>query len=318
MSRRWQIASACATALVIAGCSEPTPPATTPPASAGVEAHASFATPEDAADALAAAADQHDVTALRHVLGPGTEDLLDSGDPIADRAARDAFVTRYRTQHRLVAGSETVLVLQIDEDQWPVPFPLVRDGDRWRFDGAAGVDEILLRRIGANELRTIDVMYGFVAAQHEYAALGRDGRAAGIYAQKLRSDPGKHDGLFWQASVGESESPAGPFLAAASAEGYGGADALAPYYGYLYKSLTAQGPAASGGARSYLVDGELTGGFALLAYPEAYGVSGITTFMVNQDGVVWQRDLGDDTAQLAAAIREFDPDAAWTPLAPEG
>jgi hypothetical protein len=313
-----QIAGACATALVIAGCSEPAPPTATPPASAGMQAQASFATPEDAADALVAAADKHDVSALRHVLGPGTEDLLDSGDPIADRAARDAFVTRYRTQHRLVAGSENVLVLQIDEDQWPVPFPLVRDGDGWRFDGAAGVDEILLRRIGANELRTIDVMYGFVAAQQEYAAMGRDGRAAGIYAQKLRSDPGKHDGLFWETSVGEPESPAGPFLAAASAEGYDGANALAPYHGYLYKSLTAQGPAASGGARSYLVDGELTGGFALLAYPEAYGVSGITTFMVSQDGVVWQRDLGDDTAQLAAAIREFDPDAAWTPLAPEG
>jgi hypothetical protein len=314
MKHLTRIAAGLGLALVAAGCSEPTPPSTQTAAS--TEAQATFATPEEAVDALVAAAERHDVTELRRLLGPGTDEVLSSGDPVADQAARDAFVSRYRTKHELVAGSEDVLVLQVDEDQWPVPFPLVRDAGRWRFDGIAGVDEILLRRIGANELRTIDVMYGFVAAQEDYAAEGRDGGAPGVYAQKLRSEPGKHDGLYWEAAPGEPESPAGPLLAAATAEGY--TTALEPYYGYVYKLLTAQGPAAPDGARSYLVDGKLTGGFALLAYPDSYGVSGVTTFIVNQEGVVWQRDLGDDTAMLAPKIGTFDPDAEWTPIAAEG
>ena len=301
-------------ALVAAGCSEPAPPSTQTAASA--EAQATFATPDEAVDALVAAAERRDVTELRRLLGPGTDEVLSSGDAVADQAALDAFVSRYRTKHELVAGSPDVLVLQVDEDQWPVPFPLVRDSGRWRFDGVAGVDEILLRRIGANELRTIDVMQGFVAAQDDYAAEGRDGGAPGVYAQKLRSEPGKHDGLYWETVDGEPESPAGPFLAAASAEGY--AAGVQPYHGYVYKLLTAQGPAAPEGARSYLVDGKLTGGFALLAYPDSYGVSGVTTFIVNHEGVVWQRDLGEDTAMLAPKIDTFDPDAEWTPIAAEG
>jgi DUF2950 family protein len=314
------LAAALATALALAGCSEPAPPSAAQPGpqsgASGDEAQASFATPDEAVEALVAAADRHDVTELRRLLGPGTDEALSSGDPIADRAARDAFVGRYRTKHQLVAGSPDVLVLQVDDDDWPVPFPLVRDAGRWRFDGLAGVDEIVLRRIGANELRTIDVMRGFVAAQEDYAAEGHDGAAAGIYAQKLRSAPGKHDGLYWEAAPGAPESPAGPLLAAAGVEGY--TSVREPYHGYVYKLLTAQGPAAPDGARSYLVDGKLTGGFAVLAYPDEYGVSGVTTFMADHDGVVWQRDLGDETAQAASAIDTFDPSSAWTPIAPEG
>jgi hypothetical protein len=308
-------------ALPFTGCSKSEPPQT--PAVRLAEGpsgpeHRSFATPEDAVTALVAAAENHDMAALAGLLGPGTEDLLSSGDPVADRATLDSFVERFRTRHELVAGSEAFLVLTVDDDAWPLPIPLVRTQGRWQFDGDAGIDELVVRRIGGNELRTIDVMRGFVAAQQDYAAVEHDGVPAGAYALTLRSDPGKHNGLYWEVAPGERESPAGPALAAAAAEGYGGQGSNAPYHGYDYRVLRKQGAAAEGGARDYVVDGKLTGGFALLAYPDTYGVSGVTTFIVNQEGVVWQRDLGDDTAQLAAAIDSFDPDTAWTPIAPEG
>jgi hypothetical protein len=283
---------------------------------APVETSHAFGTPDEAVTALIAAVESHDVPALRRLLGPGTDALLDSGDAVADRADRDSFLARYRARHTLVAGGPNDLVLQVGEDDWPLPIPLVRANDKWSFDGAAGADEILLRRIGANELRTIDVMRGFVEAQRDYAAVGHDGGSPGVYAQKLRSDPGKQDGLYWEVASGDAPSPAGPFLAAAAAEGYG-SDKGAPYHGYRYRILTAQGDSANGGKRDYLADGRLTGGFALLAWPDRYGASGIMSFIVNQDGVVWQRDFGDDTAQLVAAIQAFDPDRHWTPIAPE-
>jgi hypothetical protein len=198
-----------------------------------------------------------------------------------------------------------------------LPIPLVREAGRWQFDGAAGAEEILLRRIGANELRAIDVMRGYVVAQEEYASVPRDGSAPGAYAQKLHSDAGTQNGLYWETEPGAPPSPAGPFLANATAEGYSAPGGLVPYHGYVFRTLLAQGSAANGGAREYIVDGAQTGGFALLAYPAAYGASGVTTFIVNHDGVVWQRDLGEDTATLATAMTQFDPDAAWTPIAPE-
>jgi len=281
---------------------------------------ATFATPEEAVTALAAAAQKDDVAELGRLFGPGTEDLLTSGDDVADRAARAAFLKRYEAKHQLVSGGPNDLMLQVGEDDWPLPIPLVKENSRWHFDGAAGADKIVRQRIGANELRTIDVMRGYVAAQEEYASEGHDGAPPGIYAQRLRSEAGKHNGLYWEAQSGEPESPAGPFLASAASEGYGGGTQgeRNPYHGYLYRPLLSQGAAANGGARDYLNNGKLTQGFAAIAYPADYGASGVMTFIVNQDGIVWQRDLGENTATEAAGIQQFNPDSTWTPIPPEG
>jgi hypothetical protein len=325
MKQRWLI-SACWVAFAVAclsACSKsgPNPVEQTATESAAGGAQTSFATPEEAATALVAALEKNDVRALKELLGPGTESLLSSGDPVEDKNEREAFLARYRVHHELVAGSASELVLLVGEDLWPLPMPIVRRNERWSFDGAAGADELVLRRIGANELNAIDVMEGAVAAQSDYAAIAHDGQPSGIYAQKLRSSPGTQDGLYWDVVAGQAPSPAGPLLAAASADGYvnaGSQGARAPYHGYFYRMLTAQGAEAPGGAKSYLSDGRLSGGFALLAYPATYGASGIMSFIVNQDGVVWQRDLGKDTDQVAAAIKEFNPDNSWTPLEPDG
>jgi hypothetical protein len=277
-----------------------------------------FATPDEAVTALAAAAAKHDVAELGRLFGPGTEELLTSGDDVADRAAREAFLKRFQSRHQLVSGGPNDLVLQVGEDDWPLPIPLVRENGRWHFDGAAGAETLVRQRIGANELRTIDVMHGFVAAQLEYAAQSHDGAPPGIYAQRFRSEPGKHNGLYWEPRGGEPESPAGPLLARAAAEGYGDSQGeRMPYHGYLYRQLLSQGDAAPGGARNYVVDGKLTQGFALIAYPANYGVSGVMTFMVNHDGGVWQRDLGEDTLAEAARIQQFNPDSNWTPIPQE-
>ena len=306
----------------LAGCAKTETAAPAAPAAATAAAdaasHTSFATPEEAAAALAAALESNDGKALSALLGPGTTELMSSGDPVADARERDNFVAAYKVSHSLVAGDSDDLALLVGEDNWPLPIPLVKNDGRWSFDGAAGVEELLLRRIGANELRTIDVMRGFVGAQRDYAAAGHDGLPAGLYAQKLNSTPGKQDGLYWETAPGAPTSPAGPFLAAATGEGYGEKVAGAPYHGYLYRALLSQGSAAQGGAMDYLVDGKLAKGFAALAYPSGYGASGIMTFMVDQDGVVWQRDLGEDTEKAATAITQFNPDDGWTPLAPEG
>jgi hypothetical protein len=295
-------------AMVVAGCA---------PRSSGDIAQLSFDTPESAVSALVGALQRDDTKQLALLLGPGTDDLLSSGDAVADHNARQSFLERYRAQRALVAGGPNDLVLQVGPENWPLPIPLVRHGGRWQFDGAAGAQELVLRRIGANELRTIDVMRGFVDAQRDYAATSHDGAPAGTYAQKLRSQPGKQDGLYWQVNDDEQPSPAGPLLAAAAVEGYSAQGANDPYHGYLYRMLFAQGPDAQGGAQDYLVNGRLVSGFGLIAWPVEYGTSGIMTFIVNQDGVVWQRDLGADTARFAKAMREVNPDAMWTPLAPE-
>jgi len=275
-----------------------------------------FATPDEAVTALGAAAEKKDMDALGKLFGPDTQDLLKSGDDVADRNALQAFVERFHKRHQLASGGNDSLVVQVGDDDWPLPIPLVKQQGRWHFDGAAGAEAIVRRRIGANELRTIDVMHGYVAAQKEYAAVGHDGAPAGVYAQQLRSDAGKHNGLYWEPAPGEPQSPAGPFLAAATSEGYG-VTRGAPYHGYLYKPLLSQGSNAQGGSRDYIVNGKLTKGFALIAYPADYGASGIMTFMVNQDGVVWQRDLGENTTSRATSIEQFDPDSTWTPIPPE-
>ncbi|HXW73868.1 MAG TPA: DUF2950 domain-containing protein [Steroidobacteraceae bacterium] len=297
----------------LSGCAKPahnTAPRVLP-------AQASFATPEEAVSALIAAAERQDVGALHAILGRGTAELVSSGDPVADRQARDAFLSRYHARHELLADGPNDQVLLVGDDRWPFAIPLVRTAGRWFWDGAAGAPELVLRRIRANELRTVEVMRSFVSAQKTYAAVGHDGAPPGIYARKLRSSPGKQDGLYWESADGEPTSPADALLAQAAAEGYvvsgrGGT----PYHGYLYRLLTSQGANAHGGARDYLASGKLTGGFAALAYPDSYGASGVMTFVVNQDGVVYQRDLGKDTAALAAAIKQFNPDDNWSRLQP--
>jgi hypothetical protein len=278
---------------------------------------ATFGTPEEGVNALVAALEKRDRAQLGHLLGPHTDQMLSSGDAVSDSVARAEFIRRYRVKHHLVAGGPDDIVLQVGQDDWPLPIPVVRRNGRWYLDGAAGAQEIVMRRIGRNELSTIAVMRGVVVAQRDYASASHDGAAAGAFAQTFRSQTGKHNGLYWEPGPGESPSPAGPFLARAESEGYSPAGSGDAYHGYRYRMLASQGPAASGGARDYVVDGRSTGGFALIAWPVQYGASGVMTFLVNQDGVVWQRDLGPNTEQVAGSIQRFDPDRSWTPLPTE-
>ena len=275
---------------------------------------AGFATPEDAAKALVAAFQADDLTAAAKLLGPGSEELLSSGDAVADKADRADFLADYAAKNSIaLEGDQATLV--VGPNDWSLPIPIVKRDDKWVFDGEAGVDELIYRRVGENELGAIDVMYGFVNAQIAYASEGRDGDPAGIYALKLISDAGLHNGLYWPTEEGETPSPAGPFVASAAAEGYAAAGRT-PYHGYYYRMLYAQGPNANGGAREYFKDGLLTEGFAGIAWPADYGSSGVMTFIVNADGVVFQKDLGEDTATLVEGIKSFDPDSSWTAIVP--
>jgi len=282
------------------------------------DAQASFGSAEDAVGAFVAALQKDDVPALRRLLGPETEELISSGDAVADQHARDWFLSAYNAKHSLEADGADKMSLVVGDDGWPMPIPIVKRDGRWYLDGAAGADELVYRRIGRNELGAIDVCRGFVAAQQEYAAEGRDGDPPGIYALKLISDEGMHNGLYWPTADDEPPSPAGPFVASAASEGYRRAEGSArtPYHGYYYRLLYRQGANANGAAREYFKDGLLTAGFALVAWPADYGASGVMTFIVNQDGVVFQKDLGDDTATAVEAIQAFDPDGSWTAVAP--
>ena len=259
-----------------------------------------FATAEEATEALVTAVRNNDAKALGELFGPGMLAELTSGDAVEDARERTNFVTAYDAAHtprgRGLAGPGAA------GGGGPLAAADSPGASRWTLELGcpAGIEELLLRRIGADELRTIRVMRGYVAAQSDYAAIGHDGQPAGLFASRLNSTPGKQDGLYWETAAGEPQSPAGPLLAAASAEGYGQAAATAPYHGYVYRLLTSQGPQAAGGALDYVVDGRLAKGFALLAYPSNYGSSGVMTFMVNQDGEVWQRDLGADTEKSCA------------------
>jgi hypothetical protein len=271
-----------------------------------------FATPGEAVKALMAAVESNNQDELLAVFGSDAKDVVSSGDDVQDRNSRAAFVKSYKIKHVIVTEDANTRVLQVGAKDWELPIPIVLVDGRWHFDTAAGKQELIYRRIGDNELGAIAVCRGTIAAQRDYAAEGHDGLPAGIYAGKLRSDPGKHNGLYWEAADGAPASPAGPFLAQAAEEGYQKGD---PYHGYYYRSLKAQGAAAPGGAKSYLVDGVLKGGVALIAYPAQYKVSGVMTFIVNQDGVVYQKDLGENTTEAAKAITEYDPDSSWTKVA---
>jgi hypothetical protein len=270
-----------------------------------------FNTAEEAVDALVGAARAGDAKAIVAVFGPDGEAIVSSGDPVADRNTRENFVAAYDAKHRVEFEGDGTQTLIIGDDNWPFPIPLVKNAGRWQFDATRGLDEILRRRIGKNELSVIQVAKAYVDAQNEYAALDPAGLGQGVYAQRIVSRPGKKDGLYWPAVEGESSSPLGEFAAQASAEGYKAGKRPIPYHGYYYRILTRQGASAPGGAYDYLVKGKMKGGFALVAFPAEYGNSGIMTFMVNHDGTVFQKDLGPKTAKLALRIDSFAPDQTW-------
>lgn len=276
-------------------------------------AQQTFPTPSAAAKALMAASKADDAKALGAILGPDSDKILSSGDPVADKNARDDFARHYDEMHRFERDDQGRVIMYVGAGNWPVPIPLVKKGDGWVFDTAAGKEELLYRRIGKNELFTIKVLEDLADAQGEYAADGHDGENAGLFAQKILSDSGKQNGLYWVAAEGQPESPIGPLVASATAEGYKkdtGGNPI-PFHGYYYKVLTKQGPNAPGGSKDYMVDDKMTKGFAFLAYPAEYRASGVMTFMINQDGVIVQKDLGPDTVKLAGALAAYNPDKTW-------
>jgi hypothetical protein len=272
-----------------------------------------FASPEEAAQALVTAAKAKDTHALLEVLGADAEPVIDSGDPVRDHHARERFLQAYEAAHTFENGAEGTTQLQVGPDKWPFPFPLQQHGARWSFDSSAGADEIVNRRVGENELDAIQACLAFVDAEREYYSRNPTGEPLLQYAQKLASSAGHKDGLYWPTSGDEPQSPLGEKFARARSEGYfeKGVAAGQGYRGYIYRLLTAQGPSAAGGAFDYLVNGKMIGGFALLAFPVEYGNSGVMSFIVNHDGVVYSKDLGSDTAKVASAIAAFDPDSSW-------
>ena len=273
-----------------------------------------FASPAEAVHALVKAAEDGNQDEMLAVLGDDGKDLVYSGDPVQDKTGMEKFVKSYKTKHAIVTEDDKTRILQVGPNDWPMPIPIVNDGGKWRFDTAAGKEELLYRRIGRNELGAIAACRGYIDAQKDYAAEGHDGLPAGMYAQRLMSSSGKQDGLYWETAEGEPTSPAGPFLAEAGGQGYEGeglGGKSQPYHGYLYRILKAQGAAAKGGAKNYLSDGNLSGGVGLVAYPAEYKVSGVMTFIINQDGVVYEKDLGEKTAEIAKAMTEYNPDSTW-------
>jgi hypothetical protein len=275
-----------------------------------------FKEPGEAVRALVAAARTDDKSALIAILGPDAEEIVSSGDPVEDAAGRKRVVAAAAARTRFEALDDTHTVVHLGKDDWPLPIPLVKDADGWRFDTAAGKEEILNRRIGRNELDAIEASRAYVEAQREYAKRNPEGGVRS-YAQKVRSDEGKRNGLYWDASDAKDESPLGPLFAEADGEGYALKDEPAaprPYHGYFYRILTAQGANAPGGAKSWVKDGHMTGGFGLVAWPADHGSSGVMTFVVGPSGIVFQKDLGEKTADVVKAMTAYDPDDSWTPV----
>ena len=287
-----------------------TAPATAPkPAAVAAKR---FASPEEATQALVAALRSGDTKALVAVLGSEGRGLVISGDTVSDKQSREKFLQAYDAANRLIPYGTTT-VLQVGTDDWPFPIPLVKDGERWWFDARRGRDEVIARRIGRNELYTIQTCLAYVDAQREYYEVDHTGGGILEYAQQFASSAGKRDGLYWETKPGEPLSPLGGLVAKARAEGYRRAKSgPTPYHGYLYRILTAQGPAAPDGAYDYIVRGHMIGGFALVAFPAQYGDSGVMTFVVNQDGVVYERNLGPNTRSIGIGMKKFNPDSTWT------
>jgi hypothetical protein len=266
-----------------------------------------FSSAEDASNALVTAAQSNDEKALLDILGPDAKQIVSSGDDTEDNQNRANFVQRFQEMHRLVKEPDGTTTLYTGAENWPMPIPLVNKGNSWYFDTETGKKEVLYRRVGRNELSTIRVCQQLVAAEKEYYSAQNE-----EYAQKFFSDEGQHNGLYWKAADGQPQSPIGPLVASAVAEGYKGQDETStPYRGYYYRILTRQGPNAPGGAKSYVVNGKMTAGFAFLAYPAEYRSSGVMTFIVGADGVVYRKDLGKSTAVLAKAMKDYNPNSSW-------
>jgi hypothetical protein len=274
----------------------------------------SFKSPEEAVGALVGAVKSNDTKELLMILGPSGKELIFSGDEVADKSGRERFVKAYEEKNKLVSENDKKIILYVGNEEWPYPLPIVKRVENWHFDTMAGKEEILNRRIGRNELNAIKVCLAYVDAQREYILKDRDKDMLLEYAQKFVSDHGQKNGLYWEAKEGEEQSPLGPLMAKAAGEGYtekrpiGKRDA---YHGYYYRILKSQGKNARGGEYDYIVNGKMTGGFALVAYPAEYGDSGIMTFIVNQDGVAYEKDLGKKSENIATAMKKFDPDKSW-------
>jgi hypothetical protein len=296
------------------------------PASAATSssvAQQSFATPQEAVDALISAIKADDSKTILAILGPGGEHLVHSGDPVADKASGAGFVHSYEEGHSLATQPDGSVILSVGANDWPLPLPLEQTKGQWRFNATAGAQQIIDRRIGSNELLTIQTLYSCVDAEQDYFERQLRSTGTGEYARHVFSTPGTQDGLYWDAADGDTPSPLAPLVAEARSEGYLPADTSvpdsahpAPYQGYFFRILKSQGPDAAEGAKDYIVDGKMTGGFAFLAWPAVYGSTGIMTFIIDQDGVAFQQDLGPDTAAEAARISAFNPDLDWAEIVP--
>jgi hypothetical protein len=284
------------------------------PAAAAVPDGKGFPSPDAAAEALVNAVKTDDTAALIEILGPSAKSIVTTRDTVADRNGRRTFAARCAEKVRLVPthGNQNVKTLLAGKDGWPLPIPIVQENGQWYFDTAQGKDEIVTRRIGQNELDAIELCRGFVEAEADYAEQNRTADNIPVYAQKMVSSPGQRDGLYWSSNGEADESPMGEIVARAIAEGY--TNKHEPYHGYYFKVLTGQGPHVSGGEMSYLDTGIMTKGFALIAWPAAYGQTGIMTFVVDKTGIVYQKDLGRKTPELAGAYAAYNPDPTWAPV----
>jgi len=283
---------------------------------APVAAGQTYATAEDAVTALVNAVRSDKLDATMAVLGPGSEKLVNSGDAVVDDTARKKFVAAYDEKHQLTANGTDSMTLVVGNDDWPLPIPIVKSDGKWHFDSPAGAQELVDRRIGRDEIAAIRTSLTYVDAQKDFYALARQVEGTAFYAQQLVSNPGRHDGLYWVPDDGEDDSPLAPLVDQARSEGYPGsvtAGKPQAYFGYYFRILTGQGANTPEGTLNYIgADGEMTKGFALIAWPASYGASGIMSFIVNQDGIVFQKDLGPDTASVAAKIKLYDPDLSWS------
>jgi hypothetical protein len=303
---------ACFSALGLQAAAQSTTSATMNPAAKPKE----FATAQQAADALIAAAEKYDTAALEEIFGPEGRDIIFTGEPARDKEAAASFVEQAHKKKKVAKdpanSNRAFLVLTVGEDDWPFPVPIIKTNGKWAFDAVTGREELFLRRIGENELDAIEICRGYVEAQHEYALRKREGSGVNQYAQRIISTPGKQDGLEWQNPDGTPGGPVGDVIARVIEQGY--TSDSEPYHGYYFKVLRGQGPAAPLGEMDFVVKGVMIGGFALVASPAKYDQTGVKSFIVSHDGVVYEKDLGPDTLIIFQAMERFNPDETWNPV----